>query len=64
MNVNSEEEFSFKFPEIELDGLDSGESHLETLSKINEYLDRDLEAHVSILCRLQEFEKALDRMPK
>lgn len=57
-----EEEFSFKFPELDLRDIEGAGAETETLKKINEYLDRDMEGYDSLLYKLKEFERKIDSL--
>lgn len=54
-------EFSFKFPDLEL-GECCNEGSRESIERINEYLDGDIEDQLLLLKKLREFESRLDAM--
>lgn len=58
-----EDEFSFKFPELNLDfgEIDKKEYSKSTLEKIFEYLDEDIEEQNLLLKKLLDFERKLDQ---
>lgn len=62
MPMIEDDEFSFKFPELDLNFKDIDMSALDksTLSKIHEYLDNDIQEQGSLIKRLMEFERRID----
>lgn len=57
-----EEEFSFKFPELnlEFEEIDKKDCNKDTINKIFEYLDNDIAEQDLLIKRLLEFERKLD----
>ena len=57
-----EEEFSFKFPELNLnfEDIEKKDYDKSTIEKIYEYLDEDIAEQDVLLKRLLDFEKKLD----
>ena len=55
-----DDEFSFKFPDIDFKSMDCTDMNRETINKINEYLDKDIEDQLVLLQKLREFEKRID----
>lgn len=58
----SEDEFSFKFPDLDLNfkEIDVMDIDKNTITKINQYLDNDIQEQDLFIKRLLEFEKKLD----
>ena len=61
-----EDEFTFKFPDLNLDfeEIDKNENSksTDTLNKIYEYLDEDIEEQDILLKKLLDFERRLDQI--
>lgn len=61
-----EDEFTFKFPDLNLDfeEIDKNENSksTDTLNKIYEYLDEDIEEQDILLKKLLDFERKLDQI--
>lgn len=53
-------EISFKFPELESELGETDDVHANSLERINEYLDQDIEDQMLLLKRLRDFERKLD----
>lgn len=62
MPIMLEDEFSFKFPELDLNFKDIDMSTVDksTLSKIHEYLDNDIQEQNHLIKKLEEFERRID----
>lgn len=57
-----EDDFSFKFPELDLNfkDIDVTVTDKSTIDKINEYLDNDIKEYDNLIRKLLDFEKKLD----
>lgn len=59
-----EDEFSFKFPELDLNfkDIDVSTPDMPILDKIHEYLDSDIQEQTLLIKRLTEFERKIDML--